>query len=199
MSVLKWKLAALQGKTRERERGLRGDRDDIELLCGDEQDGAEKKEAGALEAAGKQTKRAGLRERLSASQVMRGKEIRRAELRRKKSRKPSDDEEKEDEDDDDGDATNTAAGAEGRRRQATGDAAGGGQRAEAQQTQRELLQQAASARVRRRSSSWTRTGQTRAKATSSPLCTPTRISLTQRVSGEGSEETVSRSRPCSTP
>ena len=133
MSVLKWRLAALSGKTRDRDRAAKADRDDIELLT-DEADGvpaagstADKRagsSAGRRDAAARPVtaaradkRRLGMREKLGLSQVQRGKEIRRAELRRKKSRKHSDDEAADDKrgsgaagDEAAGDATGAAEG-----------------------------------------------------------------------------------------
>src|SRR6185437_6639283 len=91
MSVLKWKMSSLHTKTHDRERLLRSDREEVELI-GDETPTSVDPPPDPTSSTTPKKKRLGMRERLSISQVLRGKEIRRAELRRKKSRKTSDDE-----------------------------------------------------------------------------------------------------------
>ena len=108
MSVLKWRLQQLSGKTRDRDRAAKADRDDIELITDEANNAAaaaadkqsSRRDSAATAAATARDKRRlaagmGMREKLGLSQVQRGREIRRVELRRKKGRKHSDDEEKD--------------------------------------------------------------------------------------------------------
>ena len=115
MSVLKWRLGQLNSKTRDRDRAAKADREDIELITDEANNVAtaataasagvsghsterHSRREGATAAAsvGRQDKRRlGMREKLGLSQVQRGREIRRVELRRKKNRRHSDDDKDE--------------------------------------------------------------------------------------------------------
>ena len=144
MSVLKWRLAQLSHKTRDRDRAAQADRDDIELISDEASSAAASssstgpnsadthrssgsgsrsaRDGSAAAAAARQDKRRpGLREQLGVSQVQRGREIRRVELRRKKSRKHSDDDDSHEQhtasasaEDTTSTAAEDAAGADGR-------------------------------------------------------------------------------------
>ena len=116
MSVLKWRLAQINNKTRDRDRAARADRDDIELITDEANNAAaaantlasgatnndrqpsgsgtssRREPATVPSSIGRPDKRRlGMRDKLGLSQVQRGREIRRVEMRRKKSRKHSDD------------------------------------------------------------------------------------------------------------
>ena len=122
MSVLKWRLQQLNGKTRDRDRAAKADCDDIELITDEANNVAATAAASAAASATAERhssrkdsassnssangtgsnsgarsagRRMGMRDKLGISQVQRGKEIRRVEMRRKKSRKHSDDDDKD--------------------------------------------------------------------------------------------------------